>query len=246
MFNKAYSDFRSIKSMDLSTDEFSAEDFITFVKQCNRKILMKPLLEASGQGIYKPDVSSDDMALKLFDKLKSDGVDYLAEEIFLQTGSLHEANPACLNTVRTFTLNDGTNIYLMCAGVRIGGGKDIVDNIHLGGMVCELDKETGVVVGLGYNLLVQRFIHHPVTGKILLGLVVPQWNRVLETMKKAAKINPHIGHSAWDVAISETDITLIEANEQGNFDLLQCCSQMGCKKDYLKVISGNTEGLFKL
>lgn len=46
--------------------------------------------------------------------------------------------------------------------------------------------------------------------------------------------------------MSETDVTLIEANEQGNFDLIQCCCQRGCKKDYLKVINGCTNGLFRL
>lgn len=245
-FNKVYADFRSVKSMDLSTEQYSEPDFVDFVKACNRKVLIKPLMGASGQGIYKADVSTDEKAVALFKKIKKDGVDYMAEEIFQQTGSLNLANPACLNTVRIFTLNDGQNVYLMCAGVRIGGGKGIVDNIHSGGMVCELDKATGTIIGPGYNLKGERFVQHPVTGILLPGLVVPQWNRVLETVKKAAMVTPNIGHSAWDVAVSETDITLIEANEQGNFDLIQCCSQRGCKKDYLKVINGYTEGLMKL
>lgn len=245
-FNKTYAAFRSIKSMDLSTDEFSSKDFVEFVKLCDRKILMKPLMGASGRGIYKADVSTDEKALDLFEKIKIDGVDYLAEELFQQTGSLHDINPACLNTVRIFTLYDGANLYLMCAGVRIGGGKGIVDNIHSGGMVCELEKETGTIIGPGYNLLGQRFVHHPMTGKLLPGTVVPQWTRVLDTIKNAAMVSPNIGHSAWDVAISDTDVTLIEANEQGNFDLIQSCSQRGCKRDYIKVMKGNPEGLMKL
>lgn len=245
-FNKIYSDYRSIKSMDLSTDEYNVSDFVSFVKECNRKILMKPLMGASGAGIYKADVSSDEKAVALFAKIKKGNVDYMAEEIFEQTGSLHAANPTSLNTVRIFTLYDGKDIYLMCAGVRIGGGKSIVDNIHAGGMVCELEKTTGTIVGPGYNLRGERFIHHPFTGVLLPGLVVPQWNKVLDTIKKAAMVTPSIGHSAWDVAVSETDITLIEANDQGNFDLIQCCTQKGCKKDYLKVIKGYTEGLLKL
>lgn len=201
---------------------------------------------ASGHGIYKPDVSTDEKVEELYNKIKGEGNDYLAEEIFNQTGSLHEVNPSCLNTVRIFTLNDGENVYLMCAGVRIGGGKGIVDNIHAGGMVCELEKETGTIIGPGYNLRGARFVRHPVTGKLLPGLVVPQWNNVLSTVKKAAMVTPNIGHCAWDVAVSETDVSLIEANEQGNFDLIQSCSQNGCKKDYIKVMYGKTDGLFKL
>ena len=245
-FNKTYSRFRSIKSMDLSTDEFTAEDFVSFVKQCDGKILMKPLMGASGRGIFKPDVTSDEKAVSLFKEIKTGDVDYMAEELFIQTGSLHEANPSCLNTVRIFTLFNGKEVYLMCAGVRIGGGKGVVDNIHSGGMVCELEKETGTIIGPGYNLLGEKFVHHPVSGILLPGLVVPNWDKVLKVIREAAMVSPNIGHTAWDVAVSETDVTLIEANEQGNFDLIQSCSQRGCKRDYLKVIKGDTDGLMRL
>lgn len=245
-FNKTYSRFRSIKSMDLSTDEFTAEDFVSFVKQCDGKILMKPLMGASGRGIFKPDVTSDEKAVSLFKEIKTGDVDYMAEELFIQTGSLHEANPSCLNTVRIFTLFNGKEVYLMCAGVRIGGGKGVVDNIHSGGMVCELEKETGTIIGPGYNMLGEKFVHHPVSGILLPGLVVPNWDKVLKVIREAAMVSPNIGHTAWDVAVSETDVTLIEANEQGNFDLIQSCSQRGCKRDYLKVIKGDTDGLMRL
>lgn len=245
-FNKTYSQFRSIKSMDLSTDKFTAEDFVAFVRDCNRKVLMKPLMGASGRGIYKADVGSDEEAIKLFNSVRACGEDYLAEELFEQTGSLYDLNPACLNTVRMFTIFDGKDVYLMCAGVRIGGGNGIVDNIHSGGMVCELEKETGTIVGPGYNLRGERFVRHPMTGKLLPGTIVPQWNRVLETIKRAALVTPNLKHCAWDVAVSETDVTLIEANEQGNFDLIQTCSQRGVKQDYQAIMKGCTKGLFRL
>lgn len=245
-FNKIYSDYRTIKSIDLSTDEYNVNDFISFVHTCNRKILMKPLYGASGYGIYKPDVSTDEKAIALYQKVKTSGEDYLAEQLFEQTGPLYDINPSCLNTVRIFTLNDGKNIYLMCAGVRIGGGNSIVDNIHSGGMVCELEKESGTIVGPGYNLLGQRFVRHPHTGKLLPGNIVPQWEKVLDFIRRAAQVTPSIGHCAWDVAVSETEVSLIEANDQGNFDLIQSCSQRGCKGDYLKVLNKESAGLFIL
>ena len=245
-FNKTYSEFRTIKSMDLSTGEYGLDDFLTFVKGCNGNVLMKPLMGASGHGIYKADVSTEEKSIALYQKVKKSGEDYIAEEIFEQTGSLHEINPSCLNTIRIFTLNDGKNIYLMSAGVRIGGGRSVVDNIHSGGMVCELDKETGTIIGPGYNLLGERFVVHPVTGKFIPGTVVPQWKNVLLTIKRAAMVTPNIGHSAWDVAVSETEISLIEANEQGNFDLIQTCCQRGCKSDYLRVINNKSDGLMIL
>lgn len=201
---------------------------------------------ASGQGIYKPDVSSDDKIKKLYNKIqKSDG-EWLAEQIFIQTGILHDLNPASVNTVRIFTLNDGKNIYLMCAGLRIGNGESIVDNIHSGGCVCELDKESGTAVGPGYNLKGERFIRHPSTKVMIPGVTVPMWGKILQTIKEAALVNPNLGHCAWDVAVSESEISLIEANEQGNFDLIQCSSQKGCRNDYQLAMNGKVESLFKI
>lgn len=243
-FNKVYSDFRTTKSMDMNRGGY--DSFVEFVKSCNGKILMKPLMGASGVGIYKPNVSSDEKIATLYKEIINSGEDYLAEQLFKQTGILHDVNPSAVNTVRIFTLNDGENVYLMCAGLRIGSGKSIVDNIHSGGCVCELDKETGTVIGPGYNLLGERFVRHPVTKVMIPGIKVPLWNKVLQNVKKAALVSPHLGHCAWDVAVSEAEISLIEANEQGNFDLIQCCSQRGFKKDYVLAMKGKTAGLFKL
>lgn len=245
-FNSIYSSFRSLKSIDLSSDNVNEDTFVDFVKACDRNIIMKPLMGASGHGIYKPDVSTDEKTRNLFGEIRNQKVDYLAEQIFTQTGSLNSVNPASLNTVRMFTLCNGKDVYLMGAGLRIGGGKAIVDNIHAGGMVCELDLETGTVIGPGYNLMGDKFAWHPVTKVLIPGLVVPQWKNVLKIIKKAALINPNLAHSAWDVAVSETEICLIEANEQGNFDLLQSATQRGFKEDYKKALNGEWHKLLKI
>ncbi len=47
---------------------------------------------------------------------------------------------------------------------------------------------------------------------LLPGLVVPKWDKVLDTVKRAAMITSNIAHGIWDVAVSETDVTLIEAS----------------------------------
>lgn len=98
-FNKIYCNFRTTKSFDMNV---GVDSFVEFVKSCNRNILMKPLMGAFGQGIYKPDVSSDEKIAALYKKIKNSGEDYLAEQIFEQTGILHDVNPSAVNTVRIF------------------------------------------------------------------------------------------------------------------------------------------------
>lgn len=242
MFNERYKDLRTITSFDFHD---SYENFLTFINKCGGKIIMKPLMGASGMGIFKPDVSNDEKIKNLYEKAKAKG-NYFAEQLFVQTGSLYNVNPTSVNTVRIFSLFDGNDVYLMAAGVRIGGGIDVVDNLHAGGMVAEIDIETGKVLGPAYNLYGSRFIRHPKTKAFIPGLVIPNWNKVLEMVKEAALLTPNIGHAAWDIAVSDTEICFIEANEQGNFNLIQCCSQRGCKTMYENAMNGNTEGLFKL
>lgn len=44
------------------------EAFISFIRECNSTIIMKPLMGASGQGIFKADVSNDEKAISIFKK----------------------------------------------------------------------------------------------------------------------------------------------------------------------------------
>ncbi len=69
--------------------------------------------------------------MAFIEKIKKDGIDYMAEELFQLKRPLHEVNPTCLNTVRIFTLNDDKNSCLMCTSVRFGGDKGIVDNGYI-------------------------------------------------------------------------------------------------------------------
>ena len=190
---------------------------------------------ASGVGIYKPELSSEADVEKLYREMEQTDT-YMAEELFIQTGVLHEVNPDAVNTIRVFTLFDGEDVHIMYTGVRFGGGNSIVDNIHSGGMVCEIDIETGRVVGPGWNINNKRFISHPKSHVFIPGIQVPRWEEVKTVVVNAAKENPSIGHCAWDVAVSENAVSLIEANDQGNFDLIQCASRRGYKPDYDRII----------
>ena len=196
---------------------------------------MKPIFGSSGAGIYIPNVESDDDVKKLYEKHSKEGV-YFAEQMFVQRGALSEINPSSVNTVRVFTVWDGKEIHIMNTFVRFGAPGAFVDNIHGGGMCCEVDMESGMIIAPGYDLENHRFVRHLASGKIVVGTQVPQWNKVLSTVKDAALLHTEIGYSAWDLAVNEDEITIIEANDQGNFDLPQCALQRGIKKDYEEVL----------
>lgn len=233
IFNKRFADFRSVKNFYF--DESSEDEFIAFVKDCSHNVIAKPYMGASGMGIFKPDVSTEEKARKVYKDLKANG-EYFIEETFVQTGILGLVNPSSVNTIRIYTLHDGNEVHLMDAFVRFGGSTECVDNIHAGGMVCEIDAKTGDVVGKGYNLMGKETCYHPISGMLLPGIKIPQWSEVVSSIMKAAELIPEIGYLGWDVAVSDDKVCIIEANEVGNLDLVQCGSQNGCLKRYQAVV----------
>lgn len=234
LFNQNFKKFRG--SITYFTFDKSEEEFIEFVHECDRNIIAKPITGFSGNGIFKPDVSTDEKARSVYKELKATN-DYFFEKVFIQTGILGEIHPYAVNTIRFYTLNTGKEVHPMFAAVRFGGNKEPVDNIHSGGMSCEVDLESGCIVGKGYNLKGDSFTTHPLSGKLIPGVQIPNWEKICETVKAAAQMLPDIGYIGWDVAVSNEEICLIEGNECANIDLPQTCGQRGLKplyKQYMK------------
>lgn len=231
-FNREYAEFRTILDYEFPGTE---ESFLAFVKNSNYKIIAKPIFGSSGQGIFVPDVSSEEKTRELYKKLSKDP-SYFCEEFFTQTGPLGEVNPTSVNTCRIVTLNDGKDIHIMTAFVRFGGKGAVVDNFHSAGFGCEVDQEKGIIVSGGIDIYGNKIYFHPASNKFVLGIQIPQWDKVLQTVKKAAKVHPEIGFTGWDLAISNDKICIIEANECPNFGI-QARTGRGVLPEYERIIS---------
>lgn len=228
LFNELFSDCRNLQTF---TFDKGFEEFVAFCSCCKGNIIAKPYTGFSGGGIHKPQVNNEEEMRTVYDSLKADG-QFFCEEAFVQTGILGQISPAAVNTLRIYTIHDGTRVHITAALVRFGGGTSCVDNIHSGGMCCEIDLHTGIVVGPGYNLSGEKYYRHPASGICMLGVQVPRWEQVLQMVETAASRYPEQGHIAWDIAVSEEKVAIIEGNDGGNFDLPQVGMQKGMKKEY--------------
>ena len=229
IFNEYFQEFRG----DITCFYFdrSEEEFLSFVRECGREIIAKPMTGYSGRGIYKPDVSTDEKAREAYRELK--GLQsFFAEKVLHQTGILHEIHPYSVNTIRMYTLYDKRDVRIMFAAARFGGSKKPVDNIHSGGFSCEIDLESGCIIGRGYDLIGNSYFRHPMSGKLILGVQVPNWEGVCDLVIKAAKKLPDVGYVGWDVAVGDDMLCLIEGNECANVDVSQVCAQRGLKSLY--------------
>jgi len=214
--------------------EACLDTFKEFCAKCNNKIIAKPMTGYSGLGIYKPDLSTPDAYERVYNELVESG-EFFCEQLFEQNEIMHDVNPFSCNTIRMYTVNSG-GTHVLFAGVRFGGSTEVVDNIHAGGMCCQVDLDSGIIISHGYNLSGDCYIRHPLSGIILNGIQIPRWDEVKDYVYRAAQKYPNQAYVAWDIAVSNDKVSIIEGNDGGNFDLPQVCMQCGCKKVYEEYI----------
>ncbi len=96
-----------------------------------------------------------------------------------------------LATVRVMTLRiggDAPQIYRVCW--KIPAGKNMADNFWRGNLLAKLDPATGAIKralsGTGIDMV--EHTHHPDTHVPLIGVRVPHWRALLDTVTEAARL----------------------------------------------------------
>lgn len=206
LFNETFRDFVRRKWLYLpacSTEELRvllAENEYVFLKACK---------SSRGNNIERLSCADTDADTLYAAYHKQD---YLIEAPIRQHAAMSALNAASVNTVRFIAARHGDRVQPVGAGLRCGGGGQVVDNFHHGGTAYPLDIETGIVTGPGIDLDGNAVLHHPATGHIMPGFQVPHWDAVLDMIQKAAVTVPHIGYVGWDIAITEDGPELVEGN----------------------------------
>lgn len=129
-----------------------------------------------------------------------------------------------LNTVRIDTLIDGHDVALTAACLKVGTGKAIVDNWAKGGIAIGIELEDGSLAPTGITKAAfgrKIYKSHPDTNVNFEGIVIPFWAQTLDMARNAARaVRPHVT-LGWDIAITPTGPVVLEANQTGDFFLLQ-------------------------
>ncbi len=238
-FLKEYKDF--VKRKWINVDEAEFEDFKHLIGDAE-SIMLKPIDEAGGKGIEKLKRKDFESLEAMFDYVKKSGKK-LAEEVIIQHPVLNEIYPKSLNTCRLVTVLGEKGPHIMYAIIRIGSHGMEIDNISSGGMYCPIDVETGVIIGPGCDYNVNTYVTHPDTGVKLEGIQIPKWDEVKALVNEATKVHPELALLGWDVAISEKDVQLIEANDYPGNEPMQMKghvkgTKQGILPEYRKYVKG--------
>lgn len=212
---KTFSEFINREWMDAATVSF--EEFENFCKR-HPKMIVKRINGHGGVGthIFEYNNQSEEELKNSYKEYADNGC--VLEEYIYQKGILHDLNPATVNCCRVCTMRFKDHVEIFQCYVTMGSRTDVcVDNAYKGGLFAPIDVETGKVLRDPVDDLWHPYPEHPVSGVRLKGVTVPYWDKVKETVLKAADKVSDIIYISWDVCVSEDgSIYLIEGNSCGD------------------------------
>lgn len=207
----------------LYTPKSSFDEFMAFVKK-TPVFIAKPVGGQEGEGIEKhfTNEASEEDLKTLFNHLVEG--DMLIEECIKAHDDIYLGTTA-LSTFRIYTMIDPKGeVHILKAKYRVGTGDAITDTAN-GCIAYPISIKYGVIEGPGINevLYSKNYFYHPGCDKLVVGMKIPMWDRVLEVVTKAAKTIPQVRYVGWDIAITNNSIEIIEGNHNpyhGTFEIM--------------------------
>lgn len=200
-------------------DGATFEDFKKFIERSPRdKIFVKAARSSQGNGISTFNISETDLREK-YDELMA-MPSTLAEHCVIQHPEMAKFGGGCVNTLRVVTIYRDGKCNFIYTVIRIGEN-DTFDNFSQGGVIAEVDMDSGEITTSGYDKHGGEAEVDRVTGETIKGFVIPFWKEAKELIAKAAErvAEKGVGFVGWDVAITEKGPALIEGNDNPQMNL---------------------------
>jgi hypothetical protein len=139
-----------------------------------------------------------------------------------------------VSTMRLVILQPDSAPRIMHTLWKIRSKANVADNFwRPGNMLAQIDTDSGrvlrVVQGVGPSQV--ELENHPETGKRLLGLAMPDWDRTKAMVLECAQIFPKLRYHSWDIAPTPSGPVIVEINTGGAFALPQVAEAKGILSD---------------
>ena len=221
----------------LYVPEATPEQFVDFVRR-NGSVALKPQLSSWGIG-FKKMTAEELEQVEDFDAFYQNLIDkkYLAEQFIQSDPALARFHPESLNTLRVITFRNGERFQVFGCGLRVGNKGLHVDNAHGGGIFCEIDPETGIIITDGLDEHGNYYERHPMTGVKFKGEQIPYWDEVIDLCRRASTTLPCLKVVGWDVAILPGGkLELIEGNHNPGMNIVQAPAKHGVHDKFANLL----------
>lgn len=194
----------------------SFDEFMDFIDK-TPVFIAKPVGGMGGYGIEKHSINgfSEEDLKTLYNHLVSENM--LIEECIKAHDDIYLGTTA-LSTFRVFTMIDRKgDVHVLKAKYRAGTGDAITDATDGCSVHYPVSVKYGIVEAPGINVDVfnsMKYYYHPGCDKLIVGMKIPMWDRVLEVVTKAAKMIPQVRYIGWDIAITNNSVEIIEGNHR--------------------------------
>lgn len=215
-FNHLFQNFLNRDYLDLNTSPL--EEFQIFTKK-HPIFMAKPVDLQCGKGIEKIKVKGNTNLKNLYQKL-IENKQVLVEEYVLQHSKMNELFPYSVNTLRIVSAYKNGKTTILFRAIRIGNGKNVVDNFNHGGMYSVVN-EKGIIEKPAIDKNGVIYTEHPVTKTEIVGFQIPYFKEAIAMVKEAAKVVPEVGLVGFDIAITEKGPVMIEGNQLPGYDIYQ-------------------------
>lgn len=200
------------------------------------EVFLKPVDGKGGSGIFvakKLDSGVWETADKkcTFDELIGflpRSSDYVIQKRLVQRHDLSLVNPSCINTLRVIMQWRDGKPYIAVAVLRMGRNNSFVDNSAKGGISVRIDEMTGKMFPLAHSEHgLETLDRHPDTGYVFKDGEIADWDSIRHEIEKHSAKFTSLKEWAWDVAVTEEGVCMIELNlEYGIEHLQSCCGGM--------------------
>lgn len=219
--------------------ENSKEAFLSFVQR-HKTFVFKPLEEHSGHGIRIVSVGGDINPDAFFSEMMGKGP-FVVEELIEQGEEMAVIHPHSVNSLRVMTFVVGEKVHIIGVTLRMGVGNAVMDNAGSGGIYASVDPINGFVQTDAVNYKGEHFNLHPDTKVQIPGYRLPRWNEALAMIEEMATTIKGTTLIAWDIAYSVKGWLMVEANDNGDWGIIQSNKMEGkkaelyaCMDDYFK------------
>lgn len=229
-FNNFYKEF--VHRKWLYSKNMNQNDFKKIFYDC-KELFVKPLDDQEGHGIYKI-CTEESIADSLYKELSGENV--VIEDSLTQHSDLNLGNTS-VNSARILTVTDTKGkSHVVRAGLRAGVGEAIVDNFTAGGVLYEIDIESGRIDHKGIQGSNYDIIFHPGTTICMLGYKLPNWKLAIDSVVKAAEMLPQCRFIGWDVAFTPNGVELIEGNHNPGIFTLESLGTSGAYAEVKQIL----------
>ena len=231
LFNTYFSEFvhrRFLYSETMTFDDFES------LYNSSEELFIKPIDDMEGHGIRKIQTKLS-TSKESFNSLIGHKV--LIEECIQQHPSMNLGNSS-VNSVRILTALDiHGHAHILRAGLRAGVGDAVVDNFTAGGVLYQIDINTGRIDNKGIQGTNYNIIFHPSTDICMLGFQMPNWQTAIDSVIRAAEKLPQCRFIGWDVAFTTKGIELIEGNHNPGIFTMESLGTPGAYADVMKIFN---------